>query len=264
MGEPSPEDPAEVLAVFGELAGRIARIIAGGVDAEPGDRPDQYRFDLVADEVCREVLHGAGWALLSEESGVTGADGRELGDDEIPERLVIVDPVDGSTNASRGLRHSALAVALVERCDGRWIPVVALVADLDGGPVYSAVRGAGARVDGRDITVGSCDDLGRAIIGVNGLPDHDYGWSQFRALGSAALDICAVAAGALDGWVDTTDAGHGVWDYVAAMLIATEAGAVAADVEGRDLVVIDHSARRIPIVAATPELWADLLEHRRR
>jgi myo-inositol-1(or 4)-monophosphatase len=56
---------------------------------------------------------------------------------------------------------------------------------------------------------------------------------------------------------------HGVWDYLAAVLIATEAGAVAVDVDGRDLVAMDHAARRTPIVASHVGLLDELVEHRR-
>lgn len=257
-------DPSTVLEAFAAASRRVARIISGLVDASPGERPGQYRFDLDADAACCEILHDAGLSVLSEESGLTGPGGRRVADGDPPDRLVIVDPVDGSTNAGRGLGHSATALALAERSAGGWVLEVAMVVDLDDGRTFTAVRGEGAQLDGRPISVSGCADLGAAIVGVSGLPDHHYGWDQFRALGSAALDISAVATGALDAWVDMTDDGHGVWDYAAALLIATEAGAVAADVEGRDLVMVDHVARRVPLVAASSALLAELLEHRRR
>lgn len=242
----------------------MARIVSGPVDATPGERTGQYRFDLEADAACCEILHHAGLSVLSEESGLTGPGGRRIEAGDLPDRLVIVDPVDGSTNASRGLGHSATALALVERVAGGWVLEVAMVVDLDDGRMFTAVRGEGALLDGRPISVSGCADLGAAIVGVSGLPEHHFGWDQFRALGSAALDISAVAAGALDAWVDMTDDGHGVWDYAAALLIAIEAGAVAAEVAGRDLVTVDHTARRIPLVAASSAMLAELLEHRRR
>ena len=56
---------------------------------------------------------------------------------------------------------------------------------------------------------------------------------------------------------------HGVWDYLGGMLICEEAGAVVVDASGRDLVVLDHAARRTPVAAATPELLDALLGVRR-
>ena len=91
-------------------------------------------------------------------------------------------------------------------------------------------------------------------MGISGPPTGAYGWAQFRALGASALDLCLVAAGTLDAFVDMSADAHGVWDYLAASLICAEAGAVVADAFGRDLVVLDHAARRTPIAAATPVL----------
>ncbi len=98
---------------------------------------------------------------------------------------------------------------------------------------------------------------------MSGLPTHHYGWAQFRALGASAPDICAVACGVTDAWCDMIDDGHGVWDYLASVLILEEAGGVAAEVFGRDLCVLDHHARRTPVVAATPRLLERVLAERR-
>jgi fructose-1,6-bisphosphatase/inositol monophosphatase family enzyme len=95
------------------------------------------------------------------------------------------------------------------------------------------------------------------------LPTHHYGWSQFRAQGASAPDICNVACGITDAWCDMHDH-HGVWDYLASVLIAEEAGCAVGEVFGRDLCVLDHTARRGPAVAATPELLDELLAERRR
>ncbi|MEA2686430.1 MAG: monophosphatase, partial [Actinomycetota bacterium] len=91
-----------------------------------------------------------------------------------------------------------------------------------------------------------------------GLPDHHWGWDQYRAFGAAALDLCAVAAGRVDAYVDATPSAHGPWDYMAGLLICTEAGAVVTDAARRPLVVLDHGARRTPVAAATPALHATL------
>ena len=71
-------------------------------------------------------------------------------------------------------------------------------------------------------------------------------------LGAAALDLCLVASGALDGYVDCAHEAHGGWDYMASTHICREAGAQVIDLHYRDLVVLEHSARRTPIAAATP------------
>src|SRR5690606_28573962 len=140
------------------------------------------------------------------------------GDDVAP--TVVVDPLDGSTNASRGIPWFATALCLVDD-EG---PAAALVANHATGERITAARGHGAWRAGRPIRVSGCTELGDAIVGVSGLPSHHYGWAQFRTLGAAAPDICAVATGALDGWCDMSDHAHGVWDYLASVLICREAG----------------------------------------
>ena len=86
-------------------------------------------------------------------------------------------------------------------------------------------------------------------------------WSNNCAV---ALDLCLVAAGVLDGSVDCVDEAHGVWDYLASVLICREAGVVVADLHGRDLAVLDHTARRTPIAGATVQLFDQLLAARQQ
>ena len=73
-------------------------------------------------------------------------------------------------------------------------------------------------------------------------------------LGAAALDLCAVAEGVLDGYAVVGGSQLGSWDYLGGMLVCTEAGAVIAESQGRELVTLDHTARRTPVAAATPAL----------
>ena len=93
------------------------------------------------------------------------------------------------------------------------------------------------------------------MVGLSGLPPGWLGWRQFRALGAVALDLCAVAEGRLDGYVDCSPSAHGPWDYLGGMLVCQEAGAVVDDAVGRDLVVLDHGARRTPVAAGTRPCW---------
>ena len=80
---------------------------------------------------------------------------------------------------------------------------------------------------------------------------------------AVALDLCHVAAGVFDGYVDCVDEAHGVWDHAASVMICREAGAHVVDLLGRELIVLDQAARRTPIAAATPELLAQLVAARR-
>lgn len=218
-----------------------------------GVRDGQYAVDLAADAVCIDLLHTAGYRVLSEESGTTGGPGSSGA------AIVVVDPLDGSTNASRSVPWYATALCLVDD-DG---PAAAMVANHATNERFTAIRGGGAHRDGEVVRPSNVTEMSQAMIGLSGLPSHHYGWAQYRTMGASAPDICMVACGVTDGWTDTGSY-HGVWDYLASVLILTEAGGVAAEASGRDLCVLDHLARRGPVVAATPELLEQLLVHRNR
>jgi myo-inositol-1(or 4)-monophosphatase len=216
-----------------------------------GRRAGQYAVDVEVDDVVITVLHDAGFAVMSEESGRSGEGNR----------IVVVDPLDGSTNASRGIPWFATSLCVVDD-DG---PAVALVANQATGQRWEAVRGEGAWADGRRLVPSDRTTLDGAVIGISGLPANAkaWGWWQFRALGAAALDLGLVAAGSLDGWVDMSEEAHGCWDYLAGTLLCTESGACVADALGRDLVTLDPAERRTPVAAATPALLDELLRYRR-
>ena len=103
----------------------------------------------------------------------------------------------------------------------------------------------------------------QAIVGLSGFPPRWLGWKQYRALGAAALDLCAVACGILDGYLDCSRDAHGVWDYLGGMLMCQEAGAVVTDAFSRDLVLRTPDEKRTPVAAATPALLDDLVAARR-
>jgi len=239
------------MELFASICDRTTALVSANENwAESGERDGQYAVDLDVDEVCVAPLLAAGFDVLSEESGEQRAM-RSRG-------VVVVDPLDGSTNATLGLPWFATALCLV--VDGT--PTAAMVTNLATGDRYTAVRDAGADRNGRPILVAPRAGLEDAIIAVNGLPDTHWGWRQFRAMGAAALDICAVARGGFDAYVDTTTDSHGVWDYLAAVLIIEEAGGVAVDAFGRDLTVLDHAARRTPVVASDRRLLDRVLHAR--
>jgi fructose-1,6-bisphosphatase/inositol monophosphatase family enzyme len=240
------------MSVFEKAADAVLAVLGSTVEWGPsGQRESQYAFDLTADQVCLEVLGTAGFSVFSEESGITGDAGRPI---------VVVDPVDGSTNASRGVPWFATALCLV--IEG--VAEVALVANHASGQRWRATRGGGATLNGAPISPSAQTSLDRSLVAMSGLPRHHWGWAQFRVLGASAPDMCLVATGALDGWCDMHRGGHGLWDYAASSLICSEAGAVVGDVYGRELITLDHTDRRAPIVAATRDLFDEMLDHRLR
>jgi fructose-1,6-bisphosphatase/inositol monophosphatase family enzyme len=233
----------EILAVLNETAEAVSVVLRANKDwSLSGLRDTQYSVDLRADSAALEVLHGAGVAVLSEESEITGT----FGDDDL---CVVMDPLDGSTNASRGVQWFATALCAIDKNGMRAGLVVNQANGIDR---YWATTGGGAFHNGVAMRPSACVDLSEAVVGVSGIPKQRPKWGQFRALGAAALDICLVADGVIDAWIDFNT--HGVWDYLASALICQEAGAQIAEHQDRDLVVHQHGQRRTPIVAATPEL----------
>jgi len=252
-----------ILAAFDRAAARVSEV-AARIDGPrlTGARDGQYGFDVAADEVAREVLLEAGFGVFSEESGFHGAQ-RDL--------VVVLDPIDGSSNAARGLPWYSTSMCALDG-DGM---AAALVQNLVNGRSYRAVRGRGATVDGRPLGSGAGEGfspgsgpssqqaLADAVVGLTDLPPRHLGWRQYRVLGSIALDLCAVAEGMTDAYIDCTPGGHATWDYLGAALVCAEAGAALEDAWGRPLVPGDLTEQRNPVAAATPPLLAEAIAQRR-
>ena len=234
----------DILRVLHETADAVYKVLSTNTDwGLSGQRATQYSVDLRADAAALEVLHGAGCAVMSEESGRSG----EWTDDSI---IVVMDPLDGSTNASRRVPWYATALAAVDKSGHR----ASLVANqFSNENRWTATRGGGAFHNGERIAPSKCERLSDAVVGVSGVPKKHPGWAQFRALGAAALDICLVAQGTLDAWIDMSS--HGAWDYMASVHVCIEAGVIAGELGDRDLIVTQHGERRSPVVAATPALF---------
>jgi myo-inositol-1(or 4)-monophosphatase len=241
-------EPVRLLEVLDDAVAAVRSALDQLEDWGPaGTRPGQYRLDLAADAAALPVLHGAGLSVLSEESGTTG-DGRSG-------LLAVIDPVDGSTNAHRGVPFYATSICVLDD-EG---PLVGLVVNQATGVRYAGVRGGGAECDGLPIAPSECNDLDHAIVGISGFPGTHPGWAQFRALGAASLECCAVAQGVLDAYLTVGRSTLYGWDYLAGLLICRESGAAARERDDQDVVVRDAARRRL-IVAATGALADRLAE----
>jgi myo-inositol-1(or 4)-monophosphatase len=256
----------DVLALFDRVVAAVVAALAGQTDWDlvvGGAHAAQYAHDRTADDAALAVLHAAGVGVLSEESGRSG-----------PEHaiVVVVDPVDGSTNAARRLPWWSTSLCAVD-ADGPW---VAMVHDHASGLRYTAVRGHGARVTAADapgapdaataataVARPATPSLAGAVISLAGWPPRHGGWAQFRAYGSLALELCHVASGALDGHVQFVCDEVAPWDYLAGALVCREAGAWVVDAFGRDLLVLEHAARRTPVAAGSRALCDELVALRR-
>ena len=155
--------------------------------------------------------------------------------------VFIVDPIDGTTNFVRGLKHSAISVALAH--DGA--VEYGVVYDPYKDEIFSARRGGGAFLNGRPIHV-SERPLDQGVFGM-GTAIYDRQFiaptmrlteqlfrrsCDFLRLGAAALDLCDVACGRLDLFFEYS---LSPWDHAAGGLILIEAGGVLSTLEGRPM-----------------------------
>jgi myo-inositol-1(or 4)-monophosphatase len=158
----------------------------------------------------------------------------------------IVDPLDGTTNYAHGLPIYAVSIALEQR--GEIVVGVVYQPVLD--ELFVAVKGGGATLNGKRITVSRAQRLDRSLL-VTGFPydlhdteqdnlDHFHAFMKsaraVRRLGSAALDLCYVACGRFDGFWEIK---LSPWDLAAGALICREAGARVTGIDGRAFSIYD-------------------------
>jgi len=233
-------DAEAVVELIFQAANAVREALGHLEDWGPNpERPGQYRLDIDADRAALRVLRSAGLRVLSEESGWTSG--------RLP-FTAVVDPVDGSTNAHRGIPFFCTSICVFDT-EGPW---VGGVVDQTSGTRYHAVRGSGSWRDGVRMAPSGCADLGKAVLALSGLPNGVRSW-QSRSLGSAALELCAVADGTLDGFVLGKGVSLRSWDYLGGLLICVEAGAAVAELDGRDLWVATAEPRR-PAAAGSSAL----------
>src|SRR5215203_7256863 len=172
----------------------------------------------------------------------------------------VVDPLDGTTNFAHGLPTFAVSIAL----EDAGVPVVGVVYDPMRDELFLARQGAGATLNGSPIRVSAVDRMIASIL-VTGF-SYDFErraqqaevWRDFltrvqaiRQTGSAALNLCYIAAGRLDGYWER---GISPWDVAAGAVIVTEAGGAVTDMRGGAF----HSDDR-EILASNGTVHPDLL-----
>ena len=237
--------------------GDRGRIIGVGA---AGDKT-LYADKVAEDELLRVLARAGSVRVLSEEAGLVG--------DASSKTLAVVDPLDGSSNFSRGVPFYCTAVAIVEG-NGDGSIAVGVVRDLVSGDVYSAVRGRGARKNGRPIRTSSTDRLSDAVVGI----DLSRGGGETARrlapligsvrrhlhFGANALELCYAAEGKTDAFVDLRGIIR-ITDLAAAYLVATEAGAVITRADGGKLVPTYDLTHRLSFVAsANASLHKQILE----
>ncbi len=164
---------------------------------------------------------------LGEEGGFQGASGKEF--------LWAVDPLDGTTNYTHMYPVVNVSIGLIYR----GAPVLGVVFNPFSNELFCAVRGQGATLNGERLKVSDIDALDRSLLATGFSYDRkalDTNYAEFchmthicqgvRRAGAAALDLCYVAAGRLDGYWER---GLQIWDMAAGVIIVEEAGGKVSD-----------------------------------
>lgn len=193
--------------------------------------------------------------VVSEEAGVVEMTGKE--------GTVFLDPIDGTFNALAGIPFYALSIAFAR--DG--VIQKAFVRNLAHNETFTAEIGKGAFVNGTPIHVSETKELNHSSLCMYGRKSH-YGQistlfqdiRRSRQFGASALELCYVAAGRLDGFIDIRGSLR-VTDAAAGVLICREAGGEVTDSNGNAILFPDAVSIESCLMATNSTLHRDIIAY---
>jgi myo-inositol-1(or 4)-monophosphatase len=232
--------PGDLLGLAEETAREAGRLVLEGgqgrvevTDTKSSPTDIVTAVDLASERLIRERI-----AAVRPDDGFVGEEGGDRGGSSGV--TWVADPIDGTVNFLYGIKQFSVSLAARD-ADGA---VAAVVHDPSSGETFTASRGGGARLDGRPIHPSGCVDPARALVGTGYHYRADVRARQavetcrlvpnirdVRRLGSAALDLCYVACGRYDAYVER---GLRPWDLAAGQLIAREVGVRVEGMNGSD------------------------------
>lgn len=258
----SPQQWIDKFRFIGKSLFKAVPMIAGSAEASVklrrGAGGDQTFFiDELSEKIIIEALEGiageeTGFTLISEECGI-----KKFGFEN--NTTLLLDPIDGSNNAKRGIPYFATSIAVLE---GNTLGdvVAGYIADLPNGKEYWAIKGEGAWCNGDKITCHSNEELDMVAFEASA-PSVDIpkmlplltSARKVRCLGAIALDLALMAAGAVDIIAVATPSRS--FDYAAGMLILQEAGGIITNMTGGELSRISAGIERtVPLIAASNKI----------
>ena len=245
-----------VVPLTGSEAGRTE--LSRGAGGDTTLALDHAAESVVFEQLAELAARGERFAVLSEEAG-----NRSFGADY---PLILVDPVDGSLNAKQGVPLFGLMLAVL---DGPRVDDAAagLVLNLSTGELWTATRGGGAERAGRTIVPLQRAEPGRIeLLGLESTPRALKAAqplveraTKIRILGSMAISIALTASGGFDTFCAPIPVR--VFDMAASLLILSETGGVATDLQGTPLggLRCDLQTRSTLLCAPTAELHREAL-----
>jgi myo-inositol-1(or 4)-monophosphatase len=246
---PTMKNQTDWSQVFTRCKGNVKNYIQPLLKASKEPQPDlgvgaggdpMKLVDLAAEKAIIETLleHELSFTLVSEESGI-----KEFGENP-KDCYVTVDPIDGTTNLVRGLPFycSSIAVSSAATLSAVY---AASVADLFHDVTYMAVEGEGAFRNGERIKTSSITSLDEAVVGLDlntykakavapQLSDVIQETKHIRHFGANALELCYVADGLTDAFIDIRGKLR-TTDVAAGFFIIKEAGGIVTSVEGKPI-----------------------------
>src|SRR5579884_2221 len=224
------------------------------------------QFDRDAEDIIIQGLveSGVGFEILSEERP-------PFSTISTPAYRIVIDPIDGSTNVTRGIMTAGVSLAVL-LIDAPILPEHvewALVGELFSGTVYQAQRGRGAFCNGQPCKVSETGNLRQCLIGLNldgrnldvlrALLLEEPVLEKVRRTGSSAMDTVYVASGAYDAYIDVGNILTGE-SFLASSSIVLEAGGIVSDHLGKPLRPITNLTEGYSLIAAgTKELHEAIL-----
>lgn len=213
-----------------ELAEKIAKKSGDFLRSEFGkgalSNETAYDVKLKQDVESERIILGEIENNFPEDGYISEEKGEKKGNSGY---IWIIDPLDGTVNYYRGIPHCSVSIACVKGNDG-----FGVVYDFFRDEMFTGEKGKGAFLNGKRINVSKTGELKDVIMnfglmkgkeeireGLNILSKIADRVKKIRMMGSAALDICYVAAGRIDIFLEV---GLNIWDVSAGRIIVEEAG----------------------------------------
>ncbi len=211
------------------------------------------KTDIESEKIIKSII-GAYYnehSVLAEESGRV---------DNSSDYLWIIDPLDGTTNFVHGYPCFGVSIGIYYKMK----PIVAVVVEMPSMKMYTAVKNKGAFCEGKKINCSETESIANSLLVTGFGYNHGKDWENnmrlfkyftdisqgVRRLGAAAIDICHVASGKVDGFWEYD---LKPWDIAAGALIAQESGCVVSTLNKEKDLLMSNS-----ILVANPNIFVDM------